>query len=143
MKKKIVISAVAIILCLALIIGTTAFAGEGFSDLPGPADSENLAVTQFESIEDSKGKSSAKKAVDSDTNSAWKASGTTDSLVLTFKEEQTFNTIILREKGWNIKNLSFPIMMKHPAMPTGKDFMSRMPLMITVIALSMRLRQSR
>lgn len=103
MKKKIVISAVAIILCLALIIGTTAFAGEGFSDLPGPADSENLAVTQFESIEDSKGKSSARKAVDSDTGSAWKASGTTDSLVLTFKEEQTFNTIILREKGWNIK----------------------------------------
>ena len=103
MKKKIIISAVAIILCLALIIGTTAFAGEGFSDLPGPADSENLAVTQFESIEDSKGKSSARKAVDSDTNSAWKASGTTDSLVLTFKEEQTFNTIILREKGWNIK----------------------------------------
>lgn len=103
MKKKIIISAVAIILCLALIIGTTAFAGEGFSDLPGPADSENLAVTQFESIEDSKGKSSARKAVDSDTGSAWKASGTTDSLVLTFKEEQTFNTIILREKGWNIK----------------------------------------
>lgn len=103
MKKKIIISAVAIILCLALIIGTTAFAGEGFSDLPGPDDSENLAVTQFESIEDSKGKSSARKAVDSDTNSAWKASGTTDSLVLTFKEEQTFNTIILREKGWNIK----------------------------------------
>ncbi len=50
MKKKIIISAVAIILCLALIIGTTAFAGEGFSDLPGPPHSENLAVTQFESI---------------------------------------------------------------------------------------------
>lgn len=103
MKKKIIILSVVIILCLALIIGTTAFAGDGFSDLPSPADSENLAVTQIESIEDGKGKANAKKAVDSDTNTAWKSSGTADSLILTFKEEQTFNTIILREKGWNIK----------------------------------------
>lgn len=103
MKKKIIISAVAIIMCLALIIGTTAFAGDGFSDLPSPVDSENLAVTQLENIEDAKGKANVKKAVDSDTNTAWKSSGTTDSFVLTFKEEQTFNTIILREKGWNVK----------------------------------------
>ena len=103
MKKKIVISSVALILCLAFIIGTTAFAGNGFSDLPSPADCENLALIQLESIEDSNGKSSAKKAVDSDTDTAWKASGTTDSLVLTFKEQQTFNTIVLREKGWNVK----------------------------------------
>ena len=95
MKKKICISAVAIILCLVLIIGTTAFAGNGFSDLPSPADSENLAVTQLESIEDSNGKSSAKKAVDSDINTVWKSSRVTDSFVITFKEEQTFNHISL------------------------------------------------
>lgn len=102
MKKKIIITAVAIILCLALIAGTSTFAGDGFSDLPGP-DTDNLAVTQIESIKDSKGKSGAQKAVDSNTKTAWKSSGTTDTLVLTFKEEQTFNTIVLREKGWNIR----------------------------------------
>lgn len=106
MKKRIIISVAAIILCIALIISTTALAGEGFSDLPGPADSDNLAVTQFESITDSKGRSGAQRAVDSDTNTAWKSSATKDSLVLTFKEEQTFNTIILREKGWNIKKFT-------------------------------------
>lgn len=114
MKKKMIISAVAIILCLALIIGTTAFAGNGFSDLPSPADSENLAVTHLESIEDAKGKASVKKAVDSDTNTAWKSSGTTDSFVLTFKNEQTFNTIILREKGWNVKKFRLSYYMETP-----------------------------
>lgn len=103
MKKRIMISVIAVVLCLALIVGTNAFAGEGFSDLPSPADFENLAVAQMESIEDSKSRASAKKAVDSDVNTVWKSSGTADSLVLTFKEEQSFNTVILREKGWNIK----------------------------------------
>lgn len=37
MKKKIVISAVAVILCAALLICLTVFAGDGFSDLPSPA----------------------------------------------------------------------------------------------------------
>lgn len=106
MKKKIVISAVAVILCAALLICSTVFAGDGFSDLPSPADVDNLAVSQLESIEDSKGKSSAAKAVDSDTDTVWRSSSKTDSLTLTFKEEQSFNTVILREKGWNIKKFS-------------------------------------
>lgn len=106
MKKKILISVFAVVLCIALIIGTSAAAGDGYSDLPGPADSENLAVTQLESIADSKGKASAQKAVDADTDTAWKSSKTSDSLVLTFKEEQTFNTVILREKGWNVKKFT-------------------------------------
>lgn len=103
MKRQTIISVFAVVLCLALIIGTTVFADDGFSDLPSPSGADNLAITQLESIEDTKGKGSAKKAVDEDTNTAWKSSGTTDSLVLTFKEKQTFNTIVLREKGWNIK----------------------------------------
>lgn len=37
MKKKIVISVVAVILCAALLICSTVFAGDGFSDLPSPA----------------------------------------------------------------------------------------------------------
>lgn len=106
MKKKIVISAVAVILCAALLICSTVFAGDGFSDLPSPSGVENLSVTQLESIEDSKGKSSAAKAVDSDTDTVWRSSSKTDSLTLTFKEEQSFNTVILREKGWNIKKFS-------------------------------------
>lgn len=122
MKKKIIISSVALILCLAFIIGTTAFAGNGFSDLPSPADCENLALAQIESIEDSKGKANAKKAVDSDTNTAWKSSGTTDSLVLTFKEEQTFNTIILREKGWNVKKFVLSYYVDTPGNEHWKKF---------------------
>lgn len=114
MKKKIIISAFAIVLCIALIICTTAFAGDGFSDLPSPANSENLAVTQLESITDSHGKGSSKKAVDADTNTAWKSAKITDSLILTFKDEQEFNTIILREKGWNVRNFKLSYYVDEP-----------------------------
>ncbi len=105
-SKKMMITLLVIVLCVAIIIGIVVLTGNGYSDLPGPADSENLAATQLESIEDSKGKSSVQKAVDSDTDTAWKSSKATDYFVLTFREEQTFNTIILREKGWNIKKFS-------------------------------------
>lgn len=114
MKKKIIISAFAIVLCIALIIGVTAFAGDGYSDLPGPSDADNLAVTQLERIADSKGRSGAVKAVDSDTDTAWRSSKKTDSLVLTFKEEQAFNTVILREKGWNIKKFTLSYYVEEP-----------------------------
>lgn len=109
-----------------MIIGTTAFAGDGFSALPGSADSKNLAVVQLESIEDTKGKACAQKAADSDTNTAWKSSGTADSLVLTFKEEQTFNTIILREKGWNIKKFILSYYDETPGNVHWENSMSRM-----------------
>lgn len=106
MKKKIIISAVAIILCLALIFGLTAFAGDGFTTLKTPINAENLVSTQLESIADSKEGAKANKAVDSNLKTAWKSSKSTDSLVITFKEEQSFNTVVIREKGWNIKEFS-------------------------------------
>lgn len=109
MKKKIILSSVAVIICIALIICSTVFAKDGYSTLPGPANTENIAVSQLESAENSTGKSNAVKAVDSDINTAWRASKKNDSIVLTFKEVQSFNTAIIREKGWNIKkfNLSY------------------------------------
>lgn len=114
MKKKIIVFVFAIVLCIALIICTTAFAGNGFSDLPSPENSENLVSTQLESIADSKGKTSSQKAVDADINTAWKSSKTTDALILTFKEEQEFNTIILREKGWNVKKFTLSYYVDEP-----------------------------
>lgn len=111
MKRKIIISVIIIVLCAALLISSTAFAGSGYADLPAPAGAQNLAVTQYESAENAKGVSNANtyKAVDSDTDTAWRSSAKTDALILTFKQEQSFNTIVLREKGWNIKkfNLSY------------------------------------
>lgn len=104
MKKKVIISVIAAVLCVALLICSTALADDGYSDIPGPSNSENLSVTQLENIEDSKGKSSAMKATDSDTDSAWRSSSKTDYLILTFKEPQSFNTAVIREKGWNIKS---------------------------------------
>ncbi len=109
MKKKIILSAVAIILCIVMIFGMTAFAGDGFTTLETPVNAENLVLTQLEGIADSKESPKANKAVDSNFQTAWKSSKSADSLILTFKEEQTFNTVVIREKGWNIKdfNLSY------------------------------------
>ena len=106
MKKKIIISTVAIILCVALIFSLTALAGDGFTNLETPVNAENLASSQIESVADSKESKKSVNAVDSDTKTVWKSSKSTDSLVLTFKEEQTFNTVVIREKGWKIKNFS-------------------------------------
>lgn len=103
MKKKIMLTTAAIVLCTVLLVSSMSFAGDGFSRLPGPSGAENLAVTKLENICDSRERASAQKAVDGDTNTVWKSSETTDALVLTFREEQSFNTIILREKGWNVK----------------------------------------
>lgn len=105
MKKKILISIIAVILCTAIITCTSVFAGEGFSDLSNPENAENLAVTQLESIESGKGKN-AEKATDGNINSVWKSTGINDSLVITFKEEIEFNTVVLRERGWNVKNFN-------------------------------------
>ena len=92
MKRKIIISVIIIVLCAALLISSTAFAGSGYADLPAPAGAQNLAVTQYESAENAKGVSNANtyKAVDSDTDTAWRSSAKTDALILTFKQEQSF-----------------------------------------------------
>lgn len=110
MKKKIIILSASAIICIALVICLNAFATDGYSSLPGPKNAENIAATQLECAENSMGKSNnAVKAVDSDINTAWKSSKKNDSIILTFKEAQSFNTAVIREKGWNIKkfNLSY------------------------------------
>lgn len=106
MKKKIVLPIVAIILCNCLIFGVNAFAGDGFCELETPVNSQNLTQAVALKIEDSKGRSSASKVIDSDTKTAWSSSKNTDFLVITFDEEQSFNTIVIREKGWNVKEFS-------------------------------------
>ena len=45
MKKKIIISTVAIILCVALIFSLTALAGDGFTNLETPVNAENLFIS--------------------------------------------------------------------------------------------------
>lgn len=56
MKKKIVLPIVAIILCIALIFGVNAFAGDGFCELETPVNSQNLTQAVALKIEDSKGR---------------------------------------------------------------------------------------
>ena len=106
MKKKIIISLISIILCVSVLICITAFAGDGYSDLPELANAENIVSSELESIVDSKESSKAQKAADQNTNTAWKSSKKTDYIILTFKEAQSFNTIVLREKGWNVKKFT-------------------------------------
>ncbi|MGN0526144.1 MAG: glycosyl hydrolase family 18 protein [Acutalibacteraceae bacterium] len=106
MKKKTVISLVAVVLCFCIILGLNVFAGNGFTDLETPVKADNLAVTQLESVNDESGGKKTAKAVDSDTDTFWKSSKSTDSLILTFKDEVTFNTVVIREQGWNIKEFS-------------------------------------
>ena len=109
MKKKIIILSVAVIILIALITCINVFAKDGYSDLSGPADTENIISAQLESVESSKSLSDASKAVDSDINTVWRSSKKNDYIIINFKEEQSFNTAIIREKGWNIKkfNLSY------------------------------------
>ncbi|MGN0458256.1 MAG: glycosyl hydrolase family 18 protein [Eubacterium sp.] len=121
MKKKIILSVFAVILCLALLITSTVLAGNGYSDLDAPQGTENIVSSQLQSIVNSKGKN-ASKAVDGDTDTAWKSSGKTDYLELTFKEEQTFNTIILREKGMNIKSFTLSYYVNTPGNEHWESF---------------------
>lgn len=99
MKKKIIALISAVVACAILIAGVSALATDGLAALPGP-DAENLAIKYVESIEN------AEKVVDGDIDTAWKSSSKTDSFVLTFKSEQTFNTIVIREKGYNVNRFS-------------------------------------
>lgn len=103
-KKKLIPAVIAIVLCIATAICIPVFAKDGYANLPANANSDNLAVKCIESIIDSKGNKNAEKAADGDINTVWKSSGKADSLILTFKEEQTFNTVILREKNWKINS---------------------------------------
>lgn len=106
MKKKVILSVLAIILSVALVFGVTSVYGEGFADLETPVDAENIATTKLESIVDKKESNKALKSVDGNTNTVWKSSKPTDSLVITFNDETTFNTVVIREKGWNITDFS-------------------------------------
>ncbi|MGN1417693.1 MAG: hypothetical protein ACI4W6_00015, partial [Acutalibacteraceae bacterium] len=93
MKKKITLSVIAVILCVALLVCGLVLSDDGFSALESPQNAENLA-SEIESAVSSKG-SNTSKLFDSDYKTAWKASGKTDSIEITFRSPQTFNTIIL------------------------------------------------
>lgn len=61
MKKKSIVSAVVIVICVALLISANAFAGEGFTSIESPVNAENLVTSELEGITDSKESSKAKK----------------------------------------------------------------------------------
>ena len=109
MKKKIILSSAAVILCIALITCSVTFAKSGYSSLSGPENAENIAASQLESAVSENNGSDAFKAVDADTHTSWRSSEKNGSIILTFSKAQSFNTAVIREKGWNIKkfNLSY------------------------------------
>ena len=106
MKKKIILSSAAVILCIALITCSVTFAKSGYSSLSGPENAENIAASQLESAVSENNGSDAFKAVDADTHTAWRSPEKKDSIILTFSKAQSFNTAVIREKGWNIKAAS-------------------------------------
>lgn len=122
MKKKIIIPSVAVIILIALITCINVFAKDGYSDLSGPADTENIISAQLESVESSKSLSDASKAVDSDINTVWRSSKKNDYIIINFKEEQSFNTAIIREKGWNIKKFNLSYFVDEPGNEHWENF---------------------
>lgn len=122
MKKKILIPSVAVIILIALITCINVFAKDGYSDLSGPADTENIISAQLESVESSKSLSDASKAVDSDINTVWRSSKKNDYIIINFKEEQSFNTAIIREKGWNIKKFNLSYFVDEPGNEHWENF---------------------
>lgn len=122
MKKKIIVSSVAVIILIALITCINVFAKDGYSDLSGPADTENIISAQLESVESSKSISDASKAVDSDINTVWRSSKKNDYIIINFKEEQSFNTAIIREKGWNIKKFNLSYFVDEPGNEHWENF---------------------
>ena len=122
MKKKIIILSVAVIILIALITCINVFAKDGYSDLSGPADTENIISAQLESVESSKSISDASKAVDSDINTVWRSSKKNDYIIINFKEEQSFNTAIIREKGWNIKKFNLSYFVDEPGNEHWENF---------------------
>lgn len=122
MKKKIIIPSVAVIILIALITCINVFAKDGYSDLSGPADTENIISAQLESVESSKSLSGASKAVDSDINTVWRSSKKNDYIIINFKEEQSFNTAIIREKGWNIKKFNLSYFVDEPGNEHWENF---------------------
>lgn len=122
MKKKIIILSVAVIILIALITCINVFAKDGYSDLSGPADTENIISAQLESVESSKSLSDASKAVDSDINTVWRSSKKNDYIIINFKEEQSFNTAIIREKGWNIKKFNLSYFVDEPGNEHWENF---------------------
>lgn len=122
MKKKIIILSVAVIILIALITCINVFAKDGYSDLSGPADTENIISAQLESVESSKSLSYASKAVDSDINTVWRSSKKNDYIIINFKEEQSFNTAIIREKGWNIKKFNLSYFVDEPGNEHWENF---------------------
>ena len=122
MKKKILILSVAVIILIALITCINVFAKDGYSDLSGPADTENIISAQLDSVESSKSLSDASKAVDSDINTVWRSSKKNDYIIINFKEEQSFNTAIIREKGWNIKKFNLSYFVDEPGNEHWENF---------------------
>ena len=122
MKKKIIILSVAVIILIALITCINVFAKDGYSDLSGPADTENIISAQLESVESSKSLSDASKAVDSDINTVWRSFKKNDYIIINFKEEQSFNTAIIREKGWNIKKFNLSYFVDEPGNEHWENF---------------------
>lgn len=122
MKKKIIIPSVAVIILIAFITCINVFAKDGYSDLSGPADTENIISAQLESVESSNSLSDASKAVDSDINTVWRSSKKNDYIIINFKEEQLFNTAIIREKGWNIKRFNLSYFVDEPGNEHWENF---------------------
>lgn len=92
------------VLILIFLLGCSDY---GFIDKESIVRGENLAKKSTVSTEN--GQKSAFSLVDGDAKSLWRPGERVSSVILDFGEEVTFNTIILREKGWNIKDFSLYI----------------------------------
>lgn len=104
-KGKIISIILSVVLLVTAVVGITAFADDGYYDMPAENFGKNLTADSVESALDANGNDIA-KAIDGDVNTSWKASGKTASVTLTFKEPTTFNTVVLREKNWKIRSFA-------------------------------------
>lgn len=111
-NKKVIFAVIAIFLCIAAAICIPAFAKDGYAGLPANIESENIAAYAIEEITDISGRKNLSKAVDLNYKTAWKSSSKTDGFIIKFKDAQTFNTIILREKDWKVRSFQLSYLAK-------------------------------
>lgn len=120
--KKVITSVVSILICAILIFVTVIVSNSvGYSDLPSPENAVNL-VSEIKSAVNSKGKANTEKLFDSNIKTCWTSSEKADYIEIAFDEPQTFNTVLLREKGHNIKKFSLYYYVDIPAYEHWEKF---------------------
>lgn len=109
-RAGIVIRTLALLLVLVLLaVFFFGFSDYSYTEKEPLFDAPNLAVAQGVQATSAQGASTAARLIDGSAQTAWRAGSRTGEILIDFGAPVTFNTVILREKGWNIKDYTLYI----------------------------------